>query len=85
MNTWRDDCAPIIAEVIERVGRDDMKALRKELRAAFPYGERARWPYKVWLDEIRTQLGMKKRKDSAGIQEPPRHEDLPGQLHLFGE
>lgn len=28
-----------------------------KLREAYPFGERAHWPYKVWLEEIRTALG----------------------------
>lgn len=32
--TWRDDARRWIAEVIERVGREDMKALRKALSNA---------------------------------------------------
>jgi hypothetical protein len=56
VKTWRTHAAPVIREVIERVGTDDPKALRKALRDAYPYGERKYWPYKVWLDEIRRQL-----------------------------
>lgn len=55
--TWRDSAAPIIAGVIQRVGREDMAELHKALREAYPFGERRRWPYKVWRDEIRRQLG----------------------------
>ncbi len=54
--TWREQCSPIIAEVIKTVGTDDMKVLRKALRDAYPYGERRMWPYKVWCSEIRKQL-----------------------------
>lgn len=59
MATWRDNCRPIIRNVIQSVGRDDMKALRRALRDAYPYGERAYHPYKIWCDEIRAQLGLK--------------------------
>ncbi|WP_240334063.1 hypothetical protein [Pseudomonas syringae] len=34
-----------------------MKALRKELAEAYPWGERENTPYKAWLAEIRRQLG----------------------------
>lgn len=53
---WRQKAAPIIAEVIQRVGREDMKALRKALREAYPFGPRAYHPYRVWLDEIKCHL-----------------------------
>jgi hypothetical protein len=59
--SWRDHAAPIIAKVIERVGREDMKALKKALREAYPYGERSHHPYKIWCSEVRYQLGLKKR------------------------
>ncbi len=55
--TWRDHARPIIAKVIARVGRDDVKALRRALREAYPFGERRYWPYKVWCDEVRRQRG----------------------------
>ncbi len=57
--TWRDNARPIIADVIKRVGSDDEKALKKALREAYPYGERANHPYKIWLDEIKVQTGKK--------------------------
>ena len=55
--SWADAAAPIVAEVIRSVGRSDMKALRKALVDAYPWGERERTPYKAWLGEIRRQLG----------------------------
>jgi hypothetical protein len=56
--TWRSSAGPKIARVIAEVGTEDMKALRKALREAYPYGERKYWPYKVWCDEIRRQLAL---------------------------
>lgn len=83
--TWRDEAAPIIARVIERVGRDDLTALRRALRDAYPWGERRCWPYKVWCDEVRIQLGLKTPPRSThGPREPERHTPLPGQLTLPG-
>lgn len=55
--TWRDVARPIIAETIDRVGKDDPKALRKALLEAYPFGAREYHPYKIWLDEIHRQLG----------------------------
>ena len=62
MATWRDNFRPITGEIIERVGTKDMKLLREELRDAFPSPPRKYHPYKIWLDEIRAQLGLKKKK-----------------------
>ena len=55
--TWADRAAPIVAQVIREVGRSDMRALRKALTRAYPFGERANQPYKAWLSEVRRQLG----------------------------
>jgi hypothetical protein len=58
--TWRSIARPIIAETIKKVGTGDEKVLKKALREAYPFGERAYYPYKVWLDEIKVQTGKKK-------------------------
>ncbi len=63
--TWREQCRPIIAEVIKTVGLDDMKVLRKALRDAYPYGERKMWPYKVWCSEIRKQMEIPEIPDMS--------------------
>ena len=55
--SWADRAAPIVAEVINRVGRKDMTALRKALAEAYPWGNRANRPYKAWLSEVKRQLG----------------------------
>ena len=49
MATWRDTARPIIAEIIERVGVDSPD-LRRALRDAYPFGECANHPYKIWLN-----------------------------------
>ena len=64
MGSWRDIAAPIIKEVIEREGRDDMKKLRKALRESYPFGERRHHPYKVWCDEVRRQVGTMPKDDN---------------------
>jgi hypothetical protein len=46
----------------EHVG-EPMPQIRRALRDAYPFGERAMWPYKVWCDEVRRQLGVKRRRD----------------------
>lgn len=69
MKTWRDSAAPIIANVIATVGLDDVKALRRALRDAYPFGERRYWPYKVWCDEVKKQRGIARRPIVAQNQE----------------
>lgn len=55
--SWADRAAPIVAEVILRVGRADQNALRQALFEAYPWGARKNTPYKAWLAEVRRQLG----------------------------
>jgi hypothetical protein len=57
--SWRDIARPIITKVLEETRGQDDKAIRKALRDAYPWGERAHFPYTVWLDEIKVQ--QKKR------------------------
>jgi len=76
--TWREIARPIIQKVIHETGAEDMKLLRKKLREAYPFGERKYFPYKVWCDEIKVQLGLK----TFGRQPKP---DDPNQLKLFTE
>lgn len=64
--TWRDSCRPIIQRVIAEVGRSDLKALRKALREAYPYGERKYHPYKVWCDEVSKQVGTNSKDKLTG-------------------
>ncbi|WP_373649031.1 hypothetical protein [Schlesneria sp. DSM 10557] len=61
--SYREKWAPIIAKVIADVGTDDIRKLRQALRDAWDYGPREYHPYKIWLDEIRVQLGLKKTFD----------------------
>jgi hypothetical protein len=60
--THREHIAPLISNIIDSIGKKDMKVLRAALRHAYPCGERKYWPYKVWCDEIRSQLGLKKHR-----------------------
>lgn len=55
--SWADRAAPIVADVIRRVGRTDQQALRQALTEAYPWGARKNTPYKAWLAEVRRQLG----------------------------
>ena len=79
--TWRDAARPVIARVIKEVGTDDLKRLRVALRAAYPFGQYAYHPLKIWLDEIRVQLGLKVVKDRKAM--PKVVEPLNGQRELF--
>lgn len=57
--TWRAKAAPIIARALLESSGADEREVRRALRAAYPFGQRKYWPYKVWLDEIKRQRGFK--------------------------
>lgn len=56
---WRDYARPIIQQVLKETKGQDEKAIRKALKEAYPFGERAYHPYKIWLDEIKVQRGLR--------------------------
>ena len=65
--TYREVSAPIVREVVRRVGLADRKALREVLREAYPFGEREHWPYKAWIAKIKAQTGglRNQRRESS--------------------
>lgn len=77
--SWRDVASPIIAAVIDANPGKDRKELRKLLREAYPFVERRYFPYKVWCDEVRIQLGEKQR----GRCVVKRYVSARGQRNLF--
>lgn len=74
--TWRQKAAPIIAETIRNVGRDDMKKLKRALRDAYPFGERAYYPYKAWLSEVKRQLYGVPPKKAKVVEVDPNQQIL---------
>jgi hypothetical protein len=54
--SWRDVARPIIAACIAANPDADERTLRKIISAAYPFGERAMYPYKIWLDETKRQV-----------------------------
>lgn len=71
--TWRDIAKPIIAGVLAANAGADDKTIRRALRDAYPWGERAMHPYKIWCDECNTQIeAMKKTERNAnGVDDLP--------------
>lgn len=71
MTSRRDVARPMIAEVIscfgrERIGKDvDLAVVKKAIMATYPWGARKYWPYKVWCDEARRQLRLKRGATDA--------------------
>jgi hypothetical protein len=69
--SWRDLARPIIAEALrENEGKDESE-IKKALKEAYPFGQRAYHPYKIWLDEIKVQrkLGRKVSKPDENQKE----------------
>lgn len=56
MSHWRRKANEVIAQVIEEQGTADLDALEKAIRAAYPFGPRKWWPYKVWLDAVKKAM-----------------------------
>jgi hypothetical protein len=79
--TWRDRIRPIVAEIIERIGRDDPKRLKRALIDERPYWVRdASHQTKIWRDEVNIQLG---RKEHRQAKKQRQHEQATGQAMLF--
>ncbi len=57
MSNWRLASRRTIEEVVAEHGGLPEKDLRKKISDAYPFGERAMWPYKVWLSEVKAYFG----------------------------
>lgn len=68
--SWRDSAKEIISQVLKDNEGKNLKEKRAALRNAYPWGERAMHPYKIWCDECRVQLGIKKKKIRGEINNP---------------
>lgn len=79
---WREQSSRVISEAIQSgvaLGLEG-DALERHVSAAYPFGAREMHPYKIWLSEVRFQLGK------VGAGRPKRDRgDLPGQLVMFGD
>ena len=74
--TWRQIAAPIIAEVLKETAGQDERTIRRALRDAYPFGQRAMHPYKAWCDEVQRQHGLKKPKPRKGDPAPNEQPEL---------
>lgn len=68
MSAWRREAALVIERALDGVDRTDIRAVRRALRAAYPFGQRRFWPYKAWLLEIRSRLGHGLNRKPSGPQ-----------------
>lgn len=78
--TWRDSAKKTIAlaleEIRDRLPEMTIKEIRVHINRAYPFGERAHYPYQVWLDELSIVLNRLEGSRNA-IQYPQ------GELNLF--
>ncbi len=80
---WREHAKPIIARVLVETAGKPEKEIKAALRAAYPFGTRQYWPYKIWLDEIRVQRGFKKLKGlKKGEKRRPPGKPAAGELFI---
>jgi len=66
-SNWRDHSREVIAVVTKEQGIENPDALEKAIRAAYPFGERAHWPYKIWLSEVRTHMTIVRDLKGHGL------------------
>lgn len=59
MSRWRDISRRVVRETLAAVAGKPEPEVKKALHDAYPFGERAMHPYKIWLDEIKRQRGTK--------------------------
>jgi len=74
--SWRDRARPVIAEVLKETQGQSEKEIRKALRDAYPFGPMQYHPYKIWLDEIKAQRGLKKAKPKEVEPPDPRQPEM---------
>ena len=71
MGEWRERSRQVIAEVMASVPADaTLPQARRLLREAYPFGERAMHPYKVWCSEQRKAINQWRKKDEERKPDP---------------
>ncbi len=60
-SVWRNRAKVVVTRAIAdgRLRGLEGKDLERHVSAAYPFGERAMHPYKIWLDEVAVQMGRK--------------------------
>lgn len=64
---WRTHSKEVIATITRDMGIDDPDALEKAIRKAYPFGERAHWPYKVFCEEVRRHMTIVRDLKGVGL------------------
>lgn len=75
--TWRERMMPLIADVLDACQRLSLKEKQAALRKANPYRGQECWMTRIWRDECKIQLGLKRRS------QPKPFQPAKGQKVLF--
>lgn len=78
--SWRTRAQSVIAETLKAHPTATGKELKRILREAYPFGERAMHPYKVWCEEVKAAIARVEGKAAAleAKDEPPEILTLKG-------
>jgi hypothetical protein len=78
--TWRSEIAPLIRRSLEDTKGLPYRERREQLWNLYPLpyqaGFRRAYRHRIWMDEIRRQLGHKKKR--KGLREEKQQGDLFG-------
>lgn len=66
-SSWRDHSREVIDQITRDMGITDPDALEKAIRAAYPFGERAHWPYRVFNEEVRRHMAIVRDLKRLGL------------------
>lgn len=70
---WRGIARQTVSRVLSECGACPEPALKKALRAAYPFGVRCYHPYRIWCDEVKKQMSGWRL-----LQERGTNDDGPG-------
>lgn len=73
---WREIAARTIQQVIDDNPNLSAGELRKAISNAYPFGQRAHHPYKIWLDEVKRRLSPRKLPTRKECVSDPNQPDL---------
>jgi hypothetical protein len=80
---WRTYSVKVIRQVIADNPGLDEPALRKKISEAYPFGERANHPYKMWLSEVKVRVALHFRKPLGLVQAQQQPDPDPNQQSLL--
>lgn len=62
---WRIEARKAIAQALKQTEGKPQDIVMTVIRDSYPFGERKRYPYKIWLDEVARMTGKKAKRKSA--------------------